>query len=161
MARVFADGRVHQTAAQAVGEMALARKKKTKRVTKTIADGRFRILCDCVLHMMNTGDWSAATGADFVAAYHVLHCKVYGLPSDMNSRDRKKAQFVAARMIKENFDGDPGEMAAFLRWTWHREADRERWRRENHREGSRITWYAQFSSRLLTDYKVNNVRKEV
>lgn len=47
----------------------------------------------------------------------------------------------------------------YFRWLWTREMGREKWRRENDRDGERLTIHACISSMRLTDYKLHLTRR--
>ena len=65
-------------------------------------------------------------------------------------------QFGAQRT---HFGNEPQELADFIWWTWKREIGREKYRRENGRDGGSISWALQFSGRLLTDYRISMARE--
>jgi hypothetical protein len=134
--------------------------ESTKQRTKTIADGAWEKACNEARAMMRSADWNEATPRHFVAAYAMLHERVYGAaPGELTPTVRLQAAGAAGRMLKQEFDGDNAQMAAFLHWTWMREKGREDWRRANRREGGRIGWRLQFNGSLLTDYRVDKARK--
>lgn len=117
-------------------------------------------LLDEVNAMLREGKWSEATAKHFVALYADLHFRVYGIePADLDPKQRLAAVSMASSMMQNEFGGSAIEMAEFVRWAWSREKERETWRRENGRQGSRLTWRFQFGRSLLTDYRLERARK--
>ena len=108
--------------------------------------------------MIAGGDWSAATGRHFVALYGFLHARIYGVEPTMTGRERMLAAAAAARMLAGEFGSDGDAMADFVRWTWRREAGRERWRRENQRSGGHVGWRLQFAGAIVTEYRLDLAR---
>ena len=107
-----------------------------------------------------SGEWDGASPMEMVAAYALLHEHVYGVaPGELDPKSRMYAAGAAARMLTGEFGGEPAEMAEFLRWTWDREAKREKDRRHNGRDGGRIGWRLQFGGAILTDYRVSRNRR--
>jgi len=95
-----------------------------------------------------------------VGIYSALHELVYGVAPDDLAKDWTQAVAAAKRMLDQQFSDDAPRMVKYLRWTWTREKDREKWRAENGRDGGRIGWRLQFQSlALLTDYKVAVARR--
>ena len=132
-----------------------------KRDRKTITDGRFDKAVREAEAMMRGGDWADAKPLHFVALYVVLHEGVYGVsPGELGPQQRLQACGFAHRLLKHEFDEEPAAMAAFVRWTWQREKEREQWRRANARSGGRIGWRLQFSGTLLTDYRIDCERRK-
>lgn len=110
--------------------------------------------------MRESGDWDKASAQHFVALYVILHEAVYGIrPLEFTDDERAKAAMMASRMLKTHFEDSPSQMATFMRDVWNKERATEKWRRENHREGSRIGWYRQFNGSLVTDWRINQLRK--
>ncbi len=133
--------------------------KRNKPGSKTIGDGRFGKITAEAVRRMRSGEWEGAGTLAFVALYAHLHEGVYGCaPADLDPRTRLAATNMARRMLDREFDEDPAALAEFMRWCWKREAANEKWRRENARDGRRISWRLQFSSSLLTDYRVDLAR---
>jgi hypothetical protein len=95
-----------------------------------------------------------------VGLYSALHEMVYGVAPDELARDWSPAVGAATRMLDHEFSGDAKLMVRYVRWTWTREKDREKWRAEHGAAGGRIGWRLQFQSlALLTDYKVAVARR--
>lgn len=109
--------------------------------------------------MAASGDWSGAKAIDFVALFSAMHERVYGVAPALSPAERLKASFVAAATMRAHFGNEPQELADFVWWTWKREKEREKFRRENGREGGSISWALQFSGRLLTDYRIAMARE--
>lgn len=111
-------------------------------------------------HMRETQDWDDATPGHLVALYAWCHAKVYGVEAAELHSGATYAQAVAAakRLVDVEFSGDVTAAVGFVRWTWGREASRERWRRENGRDGGRIGWRLQFGPAMMTDYRIAMAR---
>lgn len=137
-----------------------APKVSPARIAKFLAD---------VGEFMAEGDWSKAEPGHYVALYVVLHHKVYGLkPAEL---DDGAQYFQAMRAAKAFYAGleahvrsfsksiAPDDMVDFLRWTWAREEGRERWRRDNAKDGQRVGWRLQFGGAMLSDYRVDKLRR--
>jgi hypothetical protein len=112
-------------------------------------------------HMIPTGEWSEAGPGHIVSLYAWCHEKVYGIyPSELTNPFQYAKAMDAVRDISEyHFDGDPAECVAFVRWSWKREEDRERWRRDNGKSGSRLVWRFQFNDAMVTDYLLDIARR--
>ena len=121
---------------------------------------------DEMFEMVKARDWKGATGNHFVELYAWCHEKVYGIePAEIRGTSkaattaRKAAISMASRMLKSEFDG-PTQMANYLHWVFKREVEREKWRKENGREGGRITWRVVFAAgAVLTDYRIAKARQ--
>lgn len=110
--------------------------------------------------MKRTGDWSTALPRHFVAAFEAQHVLVYGVAdAEMNGATRMMAAGAAHRMLQHEFGGDQDAMALYMRWAWIREEGREKWRRENGRDGGRVGWRLMFGGALLTDYRLDQQRR--
>jgi hypothetical protein len=104
---------------------------------------------------MANGIWDGSKGKHYVALFEILHEQVYGTaPLEMTGRVRHIASLLAWRILTQHFQGDEGEMAAFVRWVWIRELGRVKWRQENGRDPRRIDYMQQFSGGFVTDYRV-------
>jgi hypothetical protein len=135
------------------------RKKRGFRASsKSIADARAE-----VGRRAGLGEWEGATGLHLVALYERLHEGVYGAaPIELDAQGWAFAGAAAGRMIEQKFGGDSEKAVCFLRWTWRREEDREKWRRANGRAGGRVGWRYQFcASSLVDDYRVDQARRKL
>jgi hypothetical protein len=106
--------------------------------------------------------WAEMRPGHFVALYVACHERVYGAaPTELDvGRTHALAVLAASRLLKQEFHEDPARMFDFLRWAWDREEAREKWRRDNRREGGRIGWRLQFGAALVTDYRVEASRRK-
>jgi hypothetical protein len=109
----------------------------------------------------SSGDWDGASPAAFVALYEWLHRCVYGVDAgDLDPRGWAFATSSARRMVEKDFGGDAAEAVAFMKWVWKREDGREKWRRENGRDGQTIGWRQLFGAGYLrTDYRISKARR--
>jgi len=134
--------------------------KKSAKKSKTIGDAAFMKTLEQVGEMLKTDKWGEATGRHFVALYADLYFRVYGfLPADLGPKERVYATKLAGTMLTRQFSDDRSEMAKFMAWTWTRERETEKWRRENGREGGIIEWQHQFSAKLVQRYRMACARK--
>lgn len=103
-----------------------------------------------------------ATPAHLVALYEYAHENVYGVrPAELSTRAVwRTAMFSAARLLREEFNGEASLCVDFIRWTWKREKAREHARRKGTNASiGRIGWRLQFVTRhLVTDYRVDVAR---
>ena len=138
-----------------LGRRAMPRKPRAK----TITPSKMSVAAREASAMMGTGDWSEAQGRHLVALFCLLHEKVYGVDSGMTSAECFFASGMAKQLMDRDFGGDPGALVAFVKWTWEREVSREKWRRENQKDGGSIGYRLQFGGRLVTDYKLAMARR--
>jgi hypothetical protein len=114
--------------------------------------------------MMRTSNWSNAKACHVVALYKWCHTKVYGVEAAelTNGFEYMQACAGAARLIKKEFSENTTACIAFVRWTFQREAWKEKKRREEGDEsrGFRVGWKYQFGARLLTDYRIDCARRK-
>lgn len=104
-----------------------------------------------VAERMRRKDWDGMTPGKLVALYWICHEMVYGHPPV--EIDKVSAWEIAMKaagsMVRRHFDGDIERAITFMRWVWTREQEREKWRRENKRDGQRLTWRNQFTQDFL------------
>ena len=120
--------------------------------TKHIAEVRERML---------RKEWNGRTPGKMVAMYWLCHEKVYGVPPlELNKTTAwQTAMKMAGGMVKRHFDDDMERAITFMRWVWTSEAEREKRRRENKRDGQRLNWKNQFSQDyLITDWRAAAMR---
>ncbi len=132
-------------------------KKKAKR-SAGIPESRAVVAREEVERMMSSADWSEATPLHFVAAFEVLFRKVYGVAPTLTSKGRSSAASAANYLLKDRFEGDTSAMAEFMRWTWSRESDREKYRRENKRPGGVLNWHLQFRGAIYDEWLIAKMR---
>lgn len=142
--------------------------QKQGRALPTIPDKAWEKACESAAVRLNAavrgeeGCWGDAQPREYVAAYALLHERVYGiLPYELTPIARLRAAGLAKRLLDTHFDGDGDAMGRFILWAWKREKEREDWRRKNpHRAGAgRIGWSLQFGGALLSDWVVEGQRK--
>lgn len=110
--------------------------------------------------LSESGDWSGARPAHLVALYGWMHRAVYGVEAaELDGKAFAQATAMAGRFIEREFAGKPAAAVEFIGWVWKREAEREKFRRENGREGGRIGWRLQFGPHMLTDYRLSLARR--
>ncbi len=115
-----------------------------------------------VRERMKRKDWDGMTSGKLVALYWLCHEKVYGVvPVEIDKTTAwETVMKVAGGMVKRHFDDDMERAITFMRWVWTREQEREKWRRDNGRDGQRINWRNQFSQDfLITDWRAAAMRK--
>ncbi len=135
------------------------RRRHPRKQSRTISNKAFARYIEETKQLLKDGNWADSHPGHYVALYFLLHEAVYGVsPIDLTSKDRKKAFFLASRLLKLEFADDKLEMVGHMKWAWSREEQREKWRRSNGRAGSRITWYRMFNGSLLTEYRIDKAR---
>lgn len=103
--------------------------------------------------MRTAGVWKAARPRHFVALYAQLHAHVYGAePTELRGKTWTAACLMASRLLAGDFSGDAGRLVAFVVWAWKREKKAHAKGNEDRR---RMGWRLQFSSALVTDYRVH------
>lgn len=141
--------------------VAWAAPKAKKHRSVGIGDAAFLRVLDDLNSKLASGAVASLEPKHFVALYADLHFRVYGVePIDLGSKERAFAAKLARDMLEKDFAGDAAKMAEFVSWAWSREKEREQWRRDNGRDGGRISWRFQFGRQLLADFKVRKVRAD-
>lgn len=109
-----------------------------------------------------SGDWEEARGSSLVGLYALCHEMIYGVvPEELFAiAEYRTAAKVAARMMHENFNDDPSEVAAFIRWSWEREKRKNNWAQAKGFDRKRLGVRWQFSLGLLTDYRIARSQKK-
>lgn len=146
-----------ETSTGSLGEWA------TKNKPKKRAAGIGRTSMDRALEEADrrrkSEEWGGARPLVFVALYVRGYEFVYGATPTFGGKERTFAASAAARILKNEFGGDAQVMSEFFRWVWHREHEREKWRRSNRSDSTfRITWRLMFSGTLLDDWRVAKLR---
>ena len=132
---------------------------RPKRVSG-IGDAVFNRVIDEVEEAIVADDFSLFAARHWVALYHLMHVRVYGVaPAELVSKTRTIAAARAARMLDKEFAGDKAKFAAYLRWVWNRELSRVEYRKREGKELVRVGWGLCFNGLLLTDYRVAMVQK--
>ena len=108
--------------------------------------------------MMDARDWTGCTARHLVALYDLMHEKTYGITVTMSGTERYRYTLIAGAFVKRSFDGDFIKAIEFFRWVWTREIEREKWRRENDRDGGHIGLGFMFSNRLLDQWRLHLAR---
>ena len=141
----------------ALDDIAPRPKPKTAQVSKRSRD---RFITETEARMV-AGSWDGAKAGHIVALYAIMHAKVYGVgPAELD--DGKAYLHACARVthvIEREFSGSIECMIGFMRWSWRREMEREKWRRDQGRDGGRIQWRWQFGPQMLTDYRIARARQ--
>lgn len=106
-------------------------------------------------------DWDGADESTMIGLFGWLHVEVYGVdPIPELRHSWHFARQAVVKIRREEFD-QLSDIVEFVRWTWKREREREKWRRENGRSGGRISWRTQFSYRdLLVEFRLDQNRKK-
>lgn len=127
---------------------------------KSLPPAKMRAAAYEVEARIKKDEWAGARPLHLVALYMKMHLEVYGVEAtDCGPTERLQAAGVAGKMLERDFEGDVVAMVDFIRWVWRREVGAEKWRRENHRSGRRISWPLQFSQKLFVDYRIDWKRR--
>jgi len=102
--------------------------------------------------MRAKASWPDARPRHLVALHVLCHRHVYGVdPGELSGKTWTAACLSAARLLEREFSGDVVRLVEFIAWSWKRE-------KRAHAKGSderrRMGWRLQFSSALVTDYRV-------
>jgi hypothetical protein len=135
--------------------------KKRKRGCPRFDDRRTEVARVEMRAMLESGDWSTATGIHLVVFFEFLHAEVYGVaPLEVDAKVRFLATGAAIRLVEKFFESDFGACASFMIWKWKREAASLKWRRESGRDPGRpIGWRLQFSPVLVTEYRMHGEKR--
>lgn len=108
--------------------------------------------------MRRENDWGAARARHFVALYALLHRHVYGVePGELTGRTWTAACLAASRLHGREFGGDGAKLVSFMAWAWKRE---KRAAARGGEDRRRLGWRLQFSSTLVTDWRVEMARSK-
>ena len=133
-----------------------------KRPTKQRAPSKSKARKD-IREMLTSGQFQNVRASHLVALYEWCHEQVYGVaPAELEQgKTWQHAVFAAARLMREEFDGNGEAAVEFIRWTWQREQAREMAIRSNGLERvGRIGWRVQFVQRhVVTDYRLYLARR--
>jgi hypothetical protein len=142
------------------------RPKRKPRSAASRSRASFALACEkarAVLKAVSVGDTEVLRQiepGELVGLYALLHTHVYGVePGELTEGTAFAAARSAATKLMRDLGG-PLEAVGFVRWTWKREAMREKRRREEGAVTSfRLGWRLQFVSRVLVaDYRVAQAR---
>lgn len=112
-----------------------------------------------VIAMLGSGDFSKARPMHLVALYEWLHLQVYGVrAAELEVASTwHAASFAASRLVEQQFRGDVEAAIEFVRWTWTRERERAKTRKEG-QQVFRVGWRLQFvTGYILTDFRMATV----
>lgn len=135
------------------------RRLKRKETKRRISTTSMRAALVRVEEMIAADDYTGATPIHFVAMFAKGHSLVYGVPAaELGPEQRTIAIMKVARFLRGECGGDVTKAAAFVRWVWRREAEREKWRRENNKPGGTLGWGLAFSAEFATQWRVDMER---
>lgn len=152
--RLAAEATTNQAADALAAFVGAGKKRRKPQVRKDKAREELQ-------SMIQGGSYEGAKPMHLVALYEWAHERVYAVkPEEFRETVTwKLAVFAAARLLKDQFEGDVEECVSFMRWVWRREAAREQRRKARQEETRRISWRFFFSNSMVTDYRVDQVRK--
>lgn len=130
-------------------------KPKVKRV-KAKSMPPIEVALDDAKRRAKSGDWEGSKGATFIGLYALCHEMVYGVvPDELYEQQtfRAAAKF-ALKVLRDRFEDDADQCAAFMRWSWEREKRKHTWAQANGLDRNRLGWKLQFATTMLTDYRV-------
>ncbi len=135
-------------------------KPKPPKKARTSHRAAFERAMDSARELVNHGTLSDDRRL-LVGLYAISHETVYGAVPQELERDFMAARSSAAKLIRDEFEGNIAAAIHFVRWCWSREQARERKRKATKTQSDfRISWRFQFVSRsLLTDYRVEGSRR--
>jgi hypothetical protein len=137
-----------------------SRGSKSRPRSFTMGDSKWEKIVAALNVMLATGDFSRAEVPHAVALFERFHTEVYGIPpADLTSKERALACSVARRLLEKQLGGDMEALLEFVGWTWKDQRQKMKWLESTGNVlNFRISWFAQFSLRTLTDWRVKNHR---
>lgn len=136
------------------------RRQKRKSRKPSMSTSSFERTKQEAKQMLEDDEWDKCEARHMIALYEEVHLLCYSVAdASLDSQSRYKAVRTADCFVKREFSGNFAKAMAYFRWLWQRESGREKWRRENSREGGHLSWYAVFSGKLLTEYRLYLARK--
>jgi len=141
-----------------------ARKKRKKKITRRTFEKYSHEARDRLAAWRDDPKaWEGAKPEHLIGLFVIFHLHVYGVePSDLLEDDTfLGARSSVAALLRQEFLGDANLLAEFIRWTWEREKETEKWYRERGEVRSfHMGWRVQFQSRAhLTKWRVALARK--
>lgn len=137
----------------------LSARSKPKPRSKTLSPAAFAKAVAETQRMMESCDWALCGARHIVALYEIMHERVYKVPVEASSAERRRFQLLVGAFVKRVFDGDYAAMVDYFRWVWSREIGQERWRREHGKEGRVLGLPLLLTGGFVTQYRVNRVRR--
>lgn len=100
-----------------------------------------------------SGEWEDAGAGTIVGLYALCHQRLYGVEPIELKTDFGMARRRVMTLLRDEFDGDVDAFVQFVRWAWLRQ---ERRVARSGPSDYRMGWRVQFSSAVLTDWRVAN-----
>lgn len=151
--------RLLEWAGAKVDKNGMVKPKPRPKRRATMAASVFERALYEVRTMMATHEWATFTARHVVALFDVMYHKAYGIEPVLTAVERHRFTMQASQFAKREFAGDYDALLDFYQWLWAREMEREKWRRENGREGGSLSMWAMVSSQTLNDYRLALNRK--
>lgn len=140
------------------------KRDRPKGIRPVLVSDRNRFSSE-VASMVRGRDWDRQgndlKAGHLVCLYAWCHGEIYRVqPSELDDgKEFALASIHVRGFADKEFRGDLVEAVRFVQWTWKREEGREKWRLQNGKSGQRIGWRLQFSSSLVTDYRIDLARR--
>lgn len=134
--------------------------KKTPKKPKQVSGAFVREAMNRAQEHARKRSWEGADETTILGLFAWLHEQVYGVDPTPELRGSWLfARNAVAKIRREEFESLDA-MVDYVRWTWKRERERERWRRDNGRPGGRISWRTQFAYRdLIVEFRLDQNRR--
>jgi hypothetical protein len=138
-----------------------ARAPERARYVKSLGPKVRERLAQEIQRHIATNDWRGAGAQHLVALYCECHEQVYGVRATELDQGREFAFAAneATGLVSREFDDKIERAVEYVRWVWVRERSREAWRIREGKPGGRIGWKLMFSSRMVTDFRVELARE--
>lgn len=133
--------------------------KKPKRRTASTAQ-RIKDAVAEIDRRIEEDDWAGLTATTFVQLWVWCHREIYGVDPTFNKTQWPMFRKQMGSVCKREFDGNFEAMLKYARWAWDREQSYEEWRRRTDKSTTPKTASSLFSTRLLTEYRVQCAREE-
>lgn len=133
----------------------LGTSKPRKKGIQSTGKTRLEELVEEAGRRARESDWEGARPTLLAALYVWCHRRVYKVDPALKGREFTAAGMRASHFVRDEFAGDLKAAVDFVRWTWSKEAGKEKRGRS---DDFRVSWRYQFSGKLLVAYKVDAVR---
>lgn len=115
-------------------------------------------LLDATARAEQTGEWDGAPARAFIGLYVWCHRRCYGVePEELKEAATfRRAESKVGALLRESFEENGEEYAAFIQWSWLEEQRKMKWaeREGVDRGGKRLIWQFLFCANNVTNYKV-------
>ncbi len=146
-------------------EARIARRKQSKKRRASRAKKEVIALFDATIVetdlMYDSGDWTDAEPRHLVSLFGKMHAKVYGLAfTELDENGWYQAVAMAKRFVEAEFSGEMDAALDFYQWLWTEETRKHTWKIQNFKPLTRLSVYATFGKKYITDYRLNIAHRQ-